>query len=230
MTFRHLYDISTQESVELSPLQPAPACILFDLDGTLVDTMGAFADIAADVMATRYGLSRKNARQLYLQTSGIPFCRQLQVIFGDHPDNDAAAAEFEARKHNVALVARMDPSTEAALLALREKGIKLVVSSNGMQEHVDRFAERSGGLFSLGLGFGVGLAKGEPHVSVVSSVLGVPRSRMAFVGDSLRDGELAAASGVRFIGRTGTFSRDEMRSRFPEAPLVQHVTELPSLF
>src|SRR5262249_55357006 len=49
-----LPDISLEESVELSPLPrlgPAPSAILFDLDGTLVPTMGAFADIAADVIA-----------------------------------------------------------------------------------------------------------------------------------------------------------------------------------
>jgi beta-phosphoglucomutase-like phosphatase (HAD superfamily) len=31
--------------------EPRVKAIMFDLDGTLVDTMGAFADLAAEVMA-----------------------------------------------------------------------------------------------------------------------------------------------------------------------------------
>ena len=209
-------------------MEPAPAVILFDLDGTLVDTMGAFADIAADVMAIRYGLSRKNARRLYLQTSGVPFCRQLEVIFGDHPENDAAAAEFEARKHHVALVACMDPATEAALWALREKGIKLVVSSNGMQEHVDAFADRTG-LFDLALGFDGSAGKGEPHVRVVEERLGVTRGALLFVGDSLRDGEIARETGVRFCARAGTFPAEAFVARFPESPVVESLAEIAFL-
>ncbi|HKA91940.1 MAG TPA: HAD hydrolase-like protein [Haliangiales bacterium] len=225
MKLRQAYDIPPVESVELSP---APAVILFDLDGTLVDTMEAFADIAAEVMAARFGLSRRNARRLYLQTSGIPFRRQLDVIFGDHADNDAAAMEFETRKHDVAAAARMEPATEAALRELRDKGIKLVVSSNGMQEHVDAFAERTG-LFDLALGFDGSEGKGEPHVRVVEEKLGVARDALLFVGDSLRDGEIAAAAGVRFCARAGTFAREEFAARFPDAPVVASVADLASL-
>ncbi len=225
MKLRQVYDIAPVESVELSPL---PAVILFDLDGTLVDTMGAFADIAADVMASRFGLPKRNARQLYLQTSGVPFCRQLEVIFGEHPENDDAAAEFETRKHHVATAARLDPATEAALRTLRERGIKLVVSSNGMQEHVDAFAERTG-LFDLALGFDGSEGKGEPHVRAVEAKLGVARDALLFVGDSLRDGEIAAATGVRFCARAGTFAPEEFAARFPDAPVVSSVAHLASL-
>jgi phosphoglycolate phosphatase len=223
--FQQVYDIPPAESVELSP---PPAVILFDLDGTLVDTMGAFADIAADVMASRFGLSRRNARQLYLQTSGVPFCRQLEVIFGEHPGNDGAAEEFETRKHHVAAAASMDPATETALKALRDRGFKLVVSSNGMQEHVDAFAERTG-LFDLALGFDGSEGKGEPHVRAVEQRLGVGRDSLLFVGDSLRDGEIAAASGVRFCARAGTFAPEEFAARFPDATVVSSVADLASL-
>ncbi len=209
---------------------PEPAVLLFDLDGTLVDTMSHFADLAAEVMSTHYGLARKNARKLYLQTSGIPFCDQLHVIFGECETNAVAAGEFERRKHAIASRAEMDESTRGALRGLRKRGVSLVVSSNGMQEHVDRFAARSADLFQMALGYGNGRGKGEPHVAQVCDQLGVSRARLAFVGDSLRDGELAQASGVRFIGRTGTFTRAEMQARFPEAPIVDHVAEIATLF
>jgi phosphoglycolate phosphatase-like HAD superfamily hydrolase len=208
--------------------------VLFDLDGTLVDTMGTFADLAAEVMVERYGLLRRNARHLYLQTSGVPFAQQLEIIFGALSENAAAAEEFEARKAVVAGAAVMDDATRAAVIALRDAGVRLVVSSNGNQDHVEGFAARSGGLFELALGFsadahGGGLAKGEPHVALVCDRLGVRRERMAFVGDSLRDGELARETGLAFVARAGTFSRRDLERRFPEAPVVDAIAELPAL-
>jgi phosphoglycolate phosphatase-like HAD superfamily hydrolase len=210
-------------------LRPVPELLLLDLDGTLVDTMPAFADLAAAVIARHFGLLPTNARNLYLQTSGVPFAQQLDAIFGDHPAVAPAAAEYEARKHAICAAARMDADTRAALDELRARGVALVVSSNGMQGHVDRFAAHCRGLFELALGFGGALAKGEPHIALVEERTGVARGAMAFVGDSVRDGELAEASGVRFVGRAGTFSRRELGARFPRAPIVESVAELPAL-
>ena len=218
-----------REPRPMERLRPTPAILLLDLDGTLVDTMPAFADLAADVIARHFGLLPANARKLYLQTSGVPFAQQLDAIFGDHPSVPDAAEEYEARKHATAAAAQMDEETRSALDELRARAIALVVSSNGMQAHVDRFAARAGGLFDLALGFGGALAKGEPHIALVEHHTGVRRDRMAFVGDSLRDGELAEASGVRFVGRAGTFTRREMSARFPEAPVIDSVAELLAL-
>lgn len=210
-------------------LRPSPAVLLLDLDGTLVDTMQAFADLAAGVMERHFGLESRTARKLYLETSGIPFQQQLEVIFGEQPAVPEAAGEYESRKHAIAAAAEMDADTRTALDEIRSRGIGLVVSSNGMQKHVDRFAARSAGLFDLALGFGGALAKGEPHIALVEQALGIGRARLAFIGDSLRDGELAEASGVRFVGRTGTFTRREMAARFPAVPVIDSVAELPAL-
>jgi phosphoglycolate phosphatase-like HAD superfamily hydrolase len=216
-------------AVRAQQLRPSPAAILFDLDGTLVDTMSAFADIAADVMSCHYGLMPKNARRLYLQTSGIPFCQQLEVIFGASETNGVASAEFERRKHAVADCATMDRATAIALATLKSRGFALAVSSNGMQDHVDTFAARSGGLFDLALGFGGGLSKGEPHVAEACARLGLGRENLLFVGDSIRDGELAGQSGVRFVARAGTFSPAQFDARFPGVFVLDHIADLPAL-
>jgi phosphoglycolate phosphatase-like HAD superfamily hydrolase len=231
LKIHHLHQISPFRGVEVSPLRldPRPEVILFDLDGTLVETMQIFADVAAEVMVEHYGLVFKNARRLYLQTSGVPFHEQLEVIFGDHENNPAASAEFERRKHAAASAAAMDDATRFALGKLKARGMGLVVSSNGMQSHVDAFAARTPELFDLALGWTEGSHKGEPHVTRVCERLGIRRKALAFVGDSLRDGELAAESRVRFIGRAGTFSREEMSARFPMAPIVDSVAELPAV-
>lgn len=130
-----------------------PRVVMFDLDGTLVDTMGGFADIAADVMAARHGVEWDWARGQYLETSGLPFCKQLEVIFPGHAANQDASDEFEARKLAVCEATSMDARTVEGLEALRGLGLKLVVSSNTGQTVVDAFVAREGFRFDLALGF-----------------------------------------------------------------------------
>ena len=204
---------------------------MFDLDGTLVDTMGAFADLAADVMATRHGYDRTNARRRYLETSGIPFHQQLEVILPGDARNPTASSEFEQRKRAVCDATMMDPATLEGLAGLRALGFKLIVSSNTGQEFVDDFARREPFKFDLALGFEAsrGLAKGKPHVDHTCMYFTLERNELLFCGDSLKDAELAEGCGVQFVGRLGTFTLADFRNRDPEAVAVANVVELPAL-
>lgn len=204
---------------------------MFDLDGTLVDTMGGLADLAADVMATRHGLDRGAARRLYLETSGIPFHEQLDAICPGDSRNAAARDEFEARKRAVCDATTMDAGTVAGLEALRADGYRLVVSSNTGQPFVDDFARREPFRFDLALGFdgARGLAKGQSHVDLACKTFGVAASEIVFCGDSLADAELADACDVAFVGRLGTFTLDDFRGRDAAAVAVGGIVELAAL-
>jgi phosphoglycolate phosphatase-like HAD superfamily hydrolase len=207
------------------------SAVLFDLDGTLVDTMPAFADLAAQVMEAWHGLGFALARRRYLETSGLPFVQQLELISPGHAANAAASAEFEARKLAVCRRTSMDARTIAGLEALRGLGLALVVSSNTGQDVVDEFAACEPLRFDLALGFDParGLAKGLPHIERTLAALGIARERLLFVGDSLRDADLAEQAGIPFVGRVGTFSAGDFRGRDPNAITVGHVDELPDL-
>jgi len=211
--------------------EPRLQAVMFDLDGTLVDTMFAFADLAADVMATRHGLDRVHARARYLETSGIPFHQQLEVIVPGDARNEAASAIFEERKRAVCDATMMDTQTLEGLAGLRELGFKLIVSSNTGQEFVDDFARRERFQFDLALGFDASkkLAKGRPHVEYACKVFALNTSELLFCGDSLKDAELAEACGVAFIGRLGTFQLADFRARDANATCVSNVIELPAL-
>ena len=202
--------------------------VLFDLDGTLVDTMGGFADLAADVMVARHGLEWGYARARYLETSGLPFVKQLELICPGHAANAAASDEFEARKLVVCESTMMDEPTVAGLEALRAMGLKLVVSSNTGQPVVDEFAAREPFKFDLVLGFDPvqGLGKGRPHVARARAAFGTTPDELLFVGDSLKDADLADECGVAFIGRLGTFSADDFLRRDSSAVCVSHVAQL----
>lgn len=204
---------------------------MFDLDGTLIDTMGGFADLAAEVMQKRLGIDFTTARRRYMETSGIPFRQQLEVIAPAHGENQASSDEFEHRKRAVCDATTMDAETIAGLEALRALGLKLIVSSNGAQHFVDDFARREAFKFDLALGFEAakGMAKGEPHVAHTRTELGLEIAELLFCGDSLKDGELADACGIPFVGRTGTFTREDFLRRDPQGAAVDSIPELAQL-
>ena len=180
-------------------------CVVFDLDGTLIDTMQTFADVAAQVMHEHHDAESAVARRRYLETSGIPFEHQLQVMYPDDPRNADAVRAFEDRK--VKATGNVPPSqdTAEALASLKLAGLKLAVSSNNFQANVDDFAKVCPVPLDLLLGFGAELAKGAPHFDKVCAELELRAKDLLFVGDSLKDGELARACKVDFIGKVGTF-------------------------
>ena len=203
--------------------------VMFDLDGTLIDTMGHFADLAATLIQANYGVDWAVARRRYLQTSGIPFRQQLEVIFPRDERNESTAATYEEDKTEICLRADFPADTIAALATLQQHGIKVVVSSNSAQHFVDEISERASLRFDLALGFGGELAKGPTHVAKVEAHFGIGRENMLFVGDSLKDGELAAVCDQRFIGVAGTFRPADFSKRFGKTTVISRIAELPAI-
>ena len=209
---------------------PLPRVLLCDLDGTLIDTMPTLADLAAEVMSEAYAMPRSLARELYVATCGLPFFQQLEAICPQDPRNAAVSERFEAAKPALCRSARMPADTRRALITLQGRGVRIVVSSNNGKDNVDAFAAASGFAFDLVLGFGDGLAKGDPHVARAEEIFRATRGEMMFIGDSLHDGEIAATSGIPFVGLAGTFSKERFALKFPHLPVVARFAELVDLF
>lgn len=202
--------------------------VMFDFDGTLIDTMGAFADLAGRLMANYYGDSFEKGREAYLATSGVPFFQQLELLYPGDPRNKGVSTRFEADKQKAYATRGLFPDVRPTVDWLRSHGVRCVVSSNNFTDVVRRVLLTQPVKFDLVLGFEDGLAKGEKHVAYVERVLSIPRSHMLFVGDSLRDAEFAQAAGVRFVGKLGTVSELSFTRRFgPERfPLIRSLIEL----
>ena len=212
------------------PALATPRAVLFDLDGTLIDTMQVFADVAADVMVRHHGADRARSRAAYLTTSGIPFFQQLELMMPRDSRNADAAAEFEIAKLEATDDVRATDTTLGGLAQLRRLGIATAISSNNFQAQVDKFISHCPVEIDLALGFGDGLAKGESHFDRACDVFDCTRDALVFVGDSIADAELARSGGVRFVARLGTFEARAFQAVLPDAPAVDEISELVRLF
>lgn len=210
--------------------KPGKKVLVFDFDGTIVNSMEAFADVAAEVMPKYFPIDRETARRRYLETSGLPFFQQLEVIFPGNPSNKRAAEEFEKKKLENYFEKPLYEDAAETLRHLREKGIKVVVSSNNFQELVDRFVEQTGIAFDMVLGFRPNFAKGADHFAHIMREMNCKHDEVAFVGDSLKDGERACDFGIDFIGKKGIFSESEFKRNFPDTEVISTLADLKKLF
>ncbi len=208
-----------------------PKAILFDLDGTLIDTMEGFADLAGQLIERDYGVDFVTARRRYITTSGIPFKHQLEVMFPGDLRNFEVQKEFEERKQDVFFNTIPDNDTVEAVKKLREMGIKVIVSSNNYHDFVLKYFNKNDKLkFDMILGYKDGFAKGKDHILHVVNEFNISREDMIFVGDSLHDGEVAYELGIPFIGRIAIRTKEEFLSQFPGILCVDRISDIVSFF
>jgi len=209
--------------------KPKSVCI-FDFDGTLVDSMEGFADLAAGLMEKNYGLSYAQAREKYLKTSGLPFFQQLESLFPNNPLNGKVAQDFEVQKKRYYFERPFFQEVYQTIERLRRQGVRVVVSSNNGQDVIEEYLDHQDAPpFDLVLGFKEGFSKGRAHFEKVLDHFDLSVDEAVFVGDSLYDAQKALDFGVDFVGRVGTFSHHKFKESYPEIPTVKNLHELIDL-
>ncbi|GMT49820.1 MAG: hypothetical protein IEMM0008_1359 [bacterium] len=199
---------------------------LFDFDGTLVDTMDHFADLAASIIDQKYTIPFDKARKDYLQTSGIPFFQQLEVLFPDKKENSVLADEFEEKKKGLFFSEHFSKDTIETMEGLKKHGLQIAISSGNFKDLVNEFLAHENLQFHYILGFEKNFEKGEAHFHFIQKQTGCTKRELLFVGDSLKDAEKAAEYGVPFIGKLGTFARSDFLSEFPSIQTIEKLGEL----
>lgn len=192
--------------------------VVLDLDGTLVDSMGRFQEIAKEVIHRHFGIGRDRAAALYKQTSGLPFFFQLKTLFGDDPRVEEAASEYESLKLKDYDDRPFHTDVVKTLPFLKQAGLKLCISSNNQIKNVRRKIASQSRYFDRVLGYRDGFLKGRAHFDFIKNEYHLKPSELLFVGDSLHDARVAFENDVPFVARLGTFSADEFNKL--EIPLV----------
>lgn len=207
----------------MSFTQLKKVCV-FDLDGTLVASMGDFAKIAAALISEHYQIDISKAKELYYKTSGLPFIYQLEELFPENPLNAEIAALYEKEKLKKYFTAPLFKDVLEALGLLKSKGFKIVISSNNQQEVVDAYLEKNLALsFDLVLGYKPSFSKGKEHFDYIKKMFGIDTNAMLFVGDSLHDAQKALEYGVDFCGKLGTFEERDFKN------ISQNLVTIPQI-
>lgn len=185
-----------------------PRAVIFDLDGTLVDSV---PDIHAAVAAF---LTERGHAPLDLATvtsfvgSGVPVLLERVLRAVGEPHDAAAVAAVEPRFLAIygaepTALSRLFPGVTEALAELAAAGYRLGVCTNKPAGPTQQVLADFGldGCFAAVVG-GDSLPQRKPDPAPlrrVAELLGVELAAVAYVGDSEVDAATAAAAGVPFL-------------------------------
>jgi choline kinase/phosphoglycolate phosphatase-like HAD superfamily hydrolase/phosphatidylglycerophosphate synthase len=175
--------------------------VAFDFDGTLADSMGPLAKLAAELLSRELGMPRHEATSRYLATAGDDFRTQLDVIASGRPCLDEIAVAFEAAHEG--LMGGVQPFADAgaAIKRLARADVPALICSSTRAELVEEFCRRFG-LAPLAAAVD-GWRPDHPKVAQLrawTAAMDVDPHDVLFVGDAVRDPAIARAAGVRFVG------------------------------
>jgi phosphoglycolate phosphatase len=178
--------------------------ILFDLDGTLLDTIGDLVE-AANRMLAELGRPLRSAAQIHSFVG-----KGVAMLVRRCLTEDAYATETEIehgvevfRRHYAEIngdTTRVYPGIEDTLQAMRSLGLKLAVVTNKAEEFTLPLLQRMGfaGRFDAVVsGDSVATKKPDPAMlHHACGLLGVGAAQALMIGDSANDALAARAAGM----------------------------------
>jgi phosphoglycolate phosphatase-like HAD superfamily hydrolase len=201
--------------------------LVFDLDGTLVDTMGDYGDKAAHLMHTAYSTDILQARDDYFRTSGLPFHQQLKLLYPNESTTEAVAQEFEDWKDGYLLNIELPVVVGALFQKWRASGLRIAISSNNGEAYVTRMARDWPVDVALGYRQSDSFAKGEAHFAALESKFNISRTDMLFTGDSPNDFRIALRCGVPFQALlTPEFTAADFKAIAGDVLLLSNLTDI----
>ena len=182
-------------------------CVIFDLDGTLVDTAPLIAGIVNTMLADRGASRRVTARDTAPHVIAGAQAMMGAVLSIGPDDIGAAVTDFRARY--LATPTPKDclyPGARDALETLAAQGFALAVWSNKLQALCDKTLAELGlaDLFAAIVGTGAETPpKPNPTgFDLALSRAGGRRVRCVYVGDSELDHQVATIAGVPMVMMT----------------------------
>lgn len=210
-----------------------PSTIIFDLDGTLIDSE---CDLraAADWLLRQLGaapLSREEFRVMMGDGVAALIGRALAARkCRVDSEADAIRRFLDYHENHLTDATRPYPGVRESLDTLRAQGLTLAICTNKALRSTRAILERLGlATYFAGIvaGDSVPYRKPDPRMlSGILTTLGVPRESAVMVGDSEVDAATAEASGVRFVLMTYGYHRGNV-DKIPCIAALDQFTELP---
>ena len=193
-------------------MYPLPQAVIFDLDGTLLNTIDDLADSCNHVLTERGLPTHATKDYLYFVGNGI---RTLAQRILPETSRDAAqiddcmnriACHYEQNWHTKTTIY---PEITALLASLQEQGITLNVLSNKNERTVQNMVHHYFGDVPFRYIFGaVNSFKKKPDPARalhLAGKLGLDPDKIMFIGDSKVDMQTAENAGMVGVGVTWGF-------------------------
>jgi phosphoglycolate phosphatase len=198
--------------------------VIFDLDGTLVDTPRAIVEAFTAAFASM-GVQAQDASAIRA-TIGLPLERAFSRLLGvplDDEQVDQGVKAYQVSFKELILPKAGElifPGVADGLATLRSQGVPLAIATSKFYASADALLKSAGlrDLFSVVVGADqVSQPKPNPEMGqLIMEKLGVSAERAVMVGDTTHDLLMAKAAGMRSIAVTyGVHSVQELKSSDP---------------
>lgn len=207
--------------------------IIFDLDGTLLDTLGDIADAANRIMSSRgYPVHSHEAYKWFIGDGAkrlieraLPPDQRLSPIITD------CLNDFITDYHNHwAVSTRPYPGITDTITDLVSKGIQLAVVTNKPHQSavdmMDHYFDTANFGPMLGLKDGIPPKPHPQQALFAADTMGVRPETCIFLGDSAVDMKTAARAGMQPVGAAWGFRPTRELAESGAVQILQHPQEL----
>ena len=208
-----------------------PVAVLFDLDGTLIDSIGL---LLACVHHAFEGRSPAPTDEEWIATLGTPLRTQLSAYLKTNEEIEAVTAKYrtyQRERHDT--LTKSYPGVTEVILELHKRGHPMGVVTSKSNEMMDRGLSWLGALEMMGTRIGMNsceIHKPDPFpVRLALRELGYEPHEALFVGDSPHDIKAGNAAGVISVAALwGPFTREQLEPYNP-TKFLERITDLPEL-
>ncbi|MDX1419789.1 MAG: HAD family hydrolase [Rubricoccaceae bacterium] len=194
--------------------------LLFDLDGTLVDTNDAHTDAWVEAFRRHGYAPDRSAVARAIGMGGDQLVAHVLDEAAEARDGDrlrdASSEAFEALARRRRF--RLFPGVEDLLVEARRRGLRLAIATSASDDDLALTADRTGVDLREHVHVVTNASQVEeskPEPDVLQAALGrldLAPEEAVFVGDTVHDAEAAARAGVPFVGvTTGVWSEEAFR-------------------
>jgi len=205
--------------------EPPPGAVIWDVDGTLVDTAELHFRAWVELCRT---LGREFTRADFAATFGRRNPEIIHYLFGERFD-DRAIDDLGIRKEDLYKAAARNgvtllPGVRALLEGLRAAGFRQAIGSSAPRGNVDLILEMTGtASFFDGISSMEDTERGKPDPQVflvAAAKLGVPPPRCVVMEDAVAGVQAAKAGGMKCVGVTFVGHHPDASLRSAGADLV----------
>lgn len=207
--------------------------VIFDLDGTLLNTIGDLAEAANHMLALRHLPRHDYATYCTFVGNGIMRLVERALPESLRTPETVAAARQDFLAY---YLAHIDEKTvpyagiSALLATLQERGVRLAVASNKFQAGTEKLVRTFFPEIRFEAVFGqrpeVPLKPDPAVVEEILALTGVAREEVLYVGDSAVDIQTAHAAGLRAIGVSWGFRAREELEQASADRIIDRAEEL----